>query len=135
MANKVKLTFKEKWLVPFGIMKGNFTRYKSEYILNTGDREAIRDFCERKLTKRVVAGGRFDEDSVEGIHWYWDSQTTNALGQILVKEEVSLRFEPYEEGKTKVIHEEIDHVNNNARCNVEHGFLKTGLIKEFGLVE
>ena len=136
MENNVKITFKEKWLVPFGIIKkGNFLRYKTEYVLNSDNAEEVRDFCEKKLVRRTLVGSRFSNNSVEGIHWFWDSGETNIRGEILVKEEVLLCFDKTEDGKIKVTHEEIDHVTCNARYSVEKGFLKTGLIKKFGLAE
>lgn len=131
----VKLTFKEKFLVPFGITKkGNFMRYETKYVLNTNDAEGVRSLCESKLS-HATSSGRFVENSQEGIHWFWDSQERTITGQILVWKEVKLTFTPTKDGKIEVTHEEIDHKTCNARYNVEKSFVKLGLIKRFGLVE
>ena len=132
----VKLTFKEKVLVPFGIIKkGNFLRYQVKYVLNTGDVEAVRSFAENKLRHAYGSRGRFTENSQQGMHLFWDSNERTITGQILVWAEINLTFTPTKDGKLEVTHEMIDHKASNARYNVEKSFLKQGLIKQFGLVE
>lgn len=133
----VKTTFGEL-LAAFGIKKGNYHEYRCEYTLHSGDLDAIYAFAENKLRKRTAVGSRFDAvpgPPHSGIHWYWDSDRRNALGEILVKAEVYLRFERIGADKIKVYHMEVDNVNCNARYAVEKGFLKSGLIKQFGSVE
>ncbi len=132
-----KTTFREL-LVALGVMKGNYHEYRCEYTLNSDDLDAIYMKAERTLKKRTGSTGRFDivpGPPHSGIHWYWDANQKNVLGERLVRGEVILIFQRTSSGKIKVIHTEIDNVNFNARYNTEKGFLKTGLIKEFGLAE
>ncbi len=133
----VKTTFGE-FLVELGIMKGHYHEYRCEYTLNSDNLDAIYAQAENTLRKRTLVGSRFDVVSGpihSGIHWFWDSDRKNVLGEFLVKAEVILFFQRTKEGKIKVVHTEIDNMTHNARYHVEKGVLKKGLIKQFGLYE
>ena len=127
MAKKVKFSLREK-LAYFDILKkGNFLSYKTKYVLNTSDAEAVRAFAEKKLIRIYPFNGAFLSNGVEGISHRWNSSEGTVV--------ITLRFIPTNDGKLKIIHEELDNVNHNARIGVEKSFLKNGLIKKFGLVE
>lgn len=128
---KVKLTFKET-LAAMGLCKGSFLKYKTEYTLNTGDAEAVRQVCEKRLMKFNMNGSCFVENNQKHIHFIDNSGKVDYFGKAIVRSEIFLWFTLDANGHVKVTHEEISYLSHNARYSVEKGFLKQDMLKAFG---
>lgn len=130
---KVKISFGE-WLCMFGIVKkSKYQNYKSEYILNVDNVDAVFNMVEEKRLKGPKI--RLEVDSVKHSYyrWYVDGGK-NVLGEQLVELDMLFEFTKTEDGKVKVVQTCVDYAKCNARAQVEKG-IKMDLVKKFGEVE
>ena len=130
---KVKISFGE-YLCLFGIIKkSKYQNYKSEYILNVDNVDAVFKVAEEKRPRGLKVRLEVDDVKHSYYRWYVDGGQ-NVLGQQLVEIDMLFQFTKTEDGKVKVVQTCVDYAHCNARAEVEKG-LKSVLVKRFGLVE